>query len=55
MNIDGMNVIATINGYKYFIFSFDTIVSINDNTIVASNINNTIPIASVGPANNGKI
>ena len=44
-----------IMGNKYFIFLLDIIPVIIDKIKVESNIKNTIPIASVGPAKSGNI
>lgn len=48
-----MNTIAMITGYKYFIFLFEINPIIIESKNVVSIIKTTIPIASVGPANNG--
>ena len=53
--IDGMNSIEITIGYKYFIFLLDMIDIIVAKIIVDNHIINTIPIASVGPVNNGYI
>ena len=50
-----MKRIATKIGYKYLYFILDMIPKRLDNIKVVISIINTIPIASVGPANNGKI
>lgn len=55
MNTDGTNNIAVIIGYKYFIFLTDIKPITTESNNVANIIKTTIPIASVGPANSGKI
>ena len=53
MNIDGINIIATTIGYRYFILLFEIVTIIIDSiSVINSNIN-TKPIISVGPAVNG--
>lgn len=55
MNTDGINNIAIMIGYKYFIFSFDILPIATDKTNVDIIIKDTIPIKSAGPANNGNM
>ena len=55
MNTEGIKITDTITGYKNLILLLETSPNIKDSKRVAERIKNTIPIASVGPANNGKI
>lgn len=55
MKTDGKNTIAQPMGYRHLNSSCDKIPSIKDKQKVVRIIMNTIPIASVGPANKGKI
>ena len=55
MGTEGINKIAIIAGYRYFCFMFEILPIIIDKTNTDIIIRNTMPIASVGPANNGNI
>ena len=52
IDFEGIKINETIIGYKYLILLFEILANTIDNISVLNKINTTIPITSVGPANN---
>jgi hypothetical protein len=55
MKTDGIKRMAISIGYRYLSFSLEILPITNESKNVAIIIRRTIPIASVGSANNGNI